>query len=76
LDAARPGDVLELADGDYPSLVVPTDGTREQPIVVHASNPSGVVINGDVRLDGRSHVWVEGLTVKGKIKCNDGASRR
>lgn len=73
LGAARPGDVIELSAGSYSTLVVPSDGTKELPIVVRASSPSGVVVQGDVRLDGRSHVWLEGLTVKGKIKCNDGA---
>src|SRR5512145_1511741 len=74
LDAAAPGDILELADGTYPSIVVAVDGTAAQPLILKATNPSAAVVAGDVRLDGRSHVWVEGLAIKGKIKCNDSAA--
>ncbi|MCA9691888.1 MAG: right-handed parallel beta-helix repeat-containing protein [Myxococcales bacterium] len=68
--AAQPGDVLELAAGSYPSFTFPADGSPGAPIVLRAAGD--VVINGDVRLDGRSHVIVEGLTVEGQIKFNAG----
>lgn len=67
--AAQPGDVLELAAGSYPTFTFPSDGTPEAPIVVRAAG--AVVIDGEVRLDGRSYVIVEGLEVHGQIKFND-----
>lgn len=71
LAAAEPGDVLVLADGTYGETVVPVDGTLGLPIVLRAATPQGAVFEGDIRLDGRSHVFVEGVLVHGKIKFND-----
>lgn len=67
--AAMPGDVLELAAGSYPTFTFPSDGTIDAPIVIRAAG--AVVIDGEVRLDGRSYVIVEGLEVHGQIKFND-----
>jgi hypothetical protein len=69
LSAAQPGDVLELATGNYASFTVMVDGTVDAPIVIRAAGD--VVIDGEVRLDGRSYVMVEGLEVHGQIKFND-----
>lgn len=66
--AAEPGDILALAAGDYPTFTFLRDGTAAAPIVIRGM--PGTIINGDVRLDGRSHVHVDGLTVRGKIKFN------
>ena len=74
LDAAAPGDVLVLADGTYDALVVPNDGTEAAPLVLRAAHAGKAVIDGDVRIDGRAHVFVEGLTVHGKFKFNDAES--
>jgi len=68
---AKPGDILLLADGNYATFTFQVDGTEAAPIVIRAANAGKAVIDGDVRLDGRSHVYVEGLTVNGKIKFND-----
>ncbi|MFO0564037.1 MAG: chondroitinase-B domain-containing protein [Polyangiaceae bacterium] len=68
---AKPGDVLLLADGNYATFTFQVDGTEALPIVIRAENPGKAVVDGDVRLDGRSYVYVEGLTVNGKIKFND-----
>lgn len=68
---AKPGDVLLLGDGNYATFTFAIDGTEALPIVIRAQNAGKAVIDGDVRLDGRSHVYVEGLTVNGKIKLND-----
>lgn len=67
--AAQPGDVLELAAGTYASFTFPVDGTADAPIVVRAAG--AVVVDGEVRLDGRAHVIVQGLEVHGQIKFND-----
>jgi len=68
-DAAMPGDVLELAAGNYATFTFPNDGTIDAPIVIRAAG--AVVIDGEVRLDGRAYVIVEGLEVHGQIKLND-----
>jgi hypothetical protein len=67
--AAMPGDILELAPGTYATFTFPNDGTIDAPIVVRAAGE--VIIDGEVRLDGRSYVIVEGLEVHGQIKFND-----
>lgn len=71
LAGAAPGDVLVLADGTYGETVVTVDGEIDQPIVLRAATPLGPVFEGDIRLDGRSHVIVEGMLVHGKFKFND-----
>ncbi|MBL8946103.1 MAG: right-handed parallel beta-helix repeat-containing protein [Myxococcales bacterium] len=68
--AAVAGDVLELSAGTYASFTFPNDGTEGAPIVIRAAG-DGVVIDGEVRLDGRSYVIVQGLEVHGQIKFND-----
>ena len=73
LDAAGPGDLLVLADGSYGELVIPNDGAPNEPLALVAEHPGGALVEGDVRIDGRSHVFVEGLTVHGKFKFNDAA---
>ncbi|EYF05513.1 chondroitinase-B domain-containing protein [Chondromyces apiculatus] len=71
LAAAGPGDTLLLGDGTYGEIIVPSDGAEGQPLTLRAANPGGAIVEGDVRIDGRSHVLVEGLTVHGKVKFND-----
>jgi hypothetical protein len=74
LAVAAPGTVLVLADGTYGEIVVPVDGAAGQPIVLRSENPGGALVAGDIRIDGRAHVIVEGLTVQGKFKFNDADS--
>ena len=69
--SAQPGDILLLADGTYSGFTFQRDGTSTQPIVIRAENPKGAVFSGDVRLDGRSYVYLEGLTVNAMIKFNN-----
>ncbi len=69
--SADPGDILVLAAGDYSGFVFGRDGTESEPIVIRSDPPKAAVINGEVRLDGRSYVYVEGLTVNEKIKFNN-----
>jgi hypothetical protein len=69
--AANPGDILELATGTYPTFTFGRDGAPGMPIVIRAAAGATADIAGDVRLDGRSHLILEGLRVTGKIKFND-----
>lgn len=69
--AAAPGTVVVLEPGTYPSITVTVDGTEGNPIVVRGSSTPDVIVDGEVRMDGRSHVWVENLTVREQIKFND-----
>lgn len=70
LASAKPGDVLELAAGSYAEIVVMVDGSPGAPIVLRGK--PGAIVDGDIRIDGRSHVLVEGIEVHGKIKFNGG----
>jgi len=69
--SASPNTVLLMADGNYSGFTVSVSGTSTAPIVFKAENPGFAVINGDVRIDGRSYVFIEGLSVNGKIKFNN-----
>src|SRR5262249_28914118 len=55
---------------NYPTFTFTRDGTAAAPITIRGV--AGTNIGGDVRLDGRSFVHVEGLTIAGKIKFNGG----
>ncbi|MBW3538978.1 MAG: right-handed parallel beta-helix repeat-containing protein [Planctomycetes bacterium] len=66
--AAKPGDVLLLASGDYGKFNALLDGAPGQPIVLRS--PGQPVFN-DISLKGRKHVHLEGLTVNGTIDLLD-----
>lgn len=68
---ALPGDVLVLGAGTYASIQVTNDGEDGRPIVLRAEQPGEAVVEGEVRLDERAFVSVEGLTVHGRFKFND-----
>ena len=70
LAASAPGEILELGPGNYGEIIAPNDGTPSAPIVLRGS--AGAVVQGDVRLDGRSYVMVDNLTIEGMIKFNGG----
>lgn len=74
LASAAPGDVILLGDGTYGDIVVTADGAADDPIVLRAENPGGAVVDGQIRLDGRSFVHVEDLVVQAQIKMNDATS--
>lgn len=64
LKAARPGDVLVLAEGEWPDVVIrcKAEGTADAPITLRAAVTGKTVLTGKsaLRLGGR-HVIVEGL---------------
>ncbi|WP_244928677.1 right-handed parallel beta-helix repeat-containing protein [Nocardioides sp. W7] len=74
LAAARPGDVIELADGDYAGNFVATaSGEQGAPIFLCGSS-SAVIDGGDIEgdytlhLDGATHWRLVGFTVTGGLK--------
>lgn len=69
LGSAAPGDLIVLEPGTYGDVRVGVDGEPGRPIVVRGSD--GAIVEGEVRMDGRSHVWIEDLTVHGQIKFNN-----
>ena len=70
LGAVQPGQVLELAAGTYGGFTVTRDGAPGMPIVIRAATGATVNVTSEVRLDGRSHIIVQGLTIAGQIKFN------
>lgn len=65
LAAAMPGDVLVLAAGSYDGFSATRDGTIDRPIVIRGTE--GAVVTGEIRLDDRSHVWIEDLEARDRI---------
>jgi hypothetical protein len=65
LDAAAPGDVLVLGPGSYDGFEVTRDGTTDRPLVIRGT--AGAIVTGEIRLDDRSHVFVEDLEVRDRI---------
>ncbi len=64
---ALPGDILDLSTGTYAGFTFPRDGSSGRPIVIRASS-GGVIVNGNINLDNRQWVYVDGLTVNGMIR--------
>ncbi|MBN1673110.1 MAG: right-handed parallel beta-helix repeat-containing protein [Kiritimatiellae bacterium] len=69
--SAQPGDILVLEAGSYSGFTFGQDGTSNALIVIRAAQPGDAIVNGDVRLDGRSHVMLQNLTVNGMVKFNN-----
>lgn len=71
LDALRPGDVLELANGTYEveGLHLASSGTESDPIYIRGASREGVVLHdatGNVlQLQQAAHVLIENLTISG-----------
>jgi cysteine-rich repeat protein len=71
LSAAMPGDVLVLASGSYGGFTVSRNGTASMPIVIKSQTQGGAIVTGQVRLDGRSYVWLDGLTIRERVRLDD-----
>lgn len=82
LAGLMPGDVLELAAGDYAvsGLQLTRSGTAEQPIVIRGASRTGTVLSNASRvlqILGVSHVVVENLTLRGSgVNSGTNASSR
>ncbi len=64
LEAAQPGDVVVLADGEYrdQKIVLSGQGTEEAPITVRAATPGKVIVTGKSILRiGGEYLVVDGL---------------
>jgi hypothetical protein len=59
---AAPGDVIVLGAGSYGRLEPARDGEPGRPIVYRAAAGGGAVFETAV-LDGRKHIYLEGLTI-------------
>jgi hypothetical protein len=70
LTSAAPGDVILLDAGTYAGFTATVDGTVSQPIVIRSATPGAAVVNGQVRLDNRKYIHVEGLSIHGMTKFN------
>ena len=74
LGAARAGDCIELADGDYVFPFVSSTGTAGAPIVIRAAHAGKAsVSSGALVFTNASYVAVEGLTwtSSGGVKVSD-----
>jgi len=69
-NSAQPGDILELGAGTYAGFTFTRDGATGRPIVLRST--AGAVINGNVELSDRSHVYLIGLTINGRVRLNGG----
>lgn len=69
LDGLNPGDVLELADGNYAiDFYIDRAGTAAQPIYIRGQSRGGVVVSSSTRaiqLRGASHLVIENMTLRG-----------
>ncbi len=70
LAALNPGDVLQLADGQYNelNLFLARSGTSTNPIVIRGISQAGVVIRDSgvcLQIRNASHVVIENLTLQG-----------
>jgi hypothetical protein len=62
---AAPSEILLLQPGDYGRFVAASDGEPGRPIVYRS--PGGGATFDSIVLDGRKHVYLEGLTIRSKM---------
>ncbi|MFK7956335.1 MAG: hypothetical protein AB8B96_09585 [Lysobacterales bacterium] len=62
------GDMVILSPGQYSGFTVNRSGSAGAPIVIRGQ--PGAEVNGEVGLFGQQHVWLDGLTVNGRIRFN------
>jgi Right handed beta helix region len=84
LDAALPGDTVEVAGGVYhEKLVFPASGAPGQPIVLRAAAGQGPILDGTgvagenmVLIDGKSHLRLVGFEIRNHLGVADGSGVR
>ena len=74
VDAAGPGDVIEVADGNYNPFTITTSGTEADPIVIRSANLHGAIIDGGNTSSGivtigsfsdsTRHIAIDGFEIK------------
>ncbi|MEM7221779.1 MAG: right-handed parallel beta-helix repeat-containing protein [Pseudomonadota bacterium] len=80
LEAAGPGDLILLHGGIYAAggTVVRQSGAAERPIILRAAGDGPAILDGGgqailLDLSGRSHIWLEGLTLRNADKLVEAA---
>ncbi len=68
LNAAKPGDLILLEDGDYGAVSLNRDGEPGRPIVYRAVGSQARF--AEIGMTGRKWVHLEGLQVNGPIRLN------
>ncbi len=84
LNAAGPGDVVEVSNGTYnEKIVFVSSGLPGQPIVLSAKSGHSPVIDGSnvagsdiVLIDNRSYVQIRGFEIVNNLGVNDGSGVR
>jgi parallel beta-helix repeat protein len=84
LDAALPGDVVEVAAGTwFEKVEFPSSGTPGQPITLRAAagvrpilDGSGVSGDNMVLIDSKSHLRLVGFEIRNNLAVNDGSGVR
>ncbi|RMD83758.1 MAG: DUF4215 domain-containing protein [Candidatus Dadabacteria bacterium] len=85
LDAAGPGDTVEVADGTYFEKLVFTNGGDASggPVVLRAAAGAHPVLDGTgvpganmILIDSKSHVRVEGFEIRNNTGVKDGSAIR
>lgn len=65
---ANPGDIIELGAGSYAAFTVSRDGAPGNPITIRGT--PGAVVQGEIGLFGRAHLFITNLTINGRIRFN------
>lgn len=68
LSSAMPGDVLEMAAGNYAAFTIERDGATDRPITLRGA--AGAIVMGNIDLFTRHDVRIEGLTIRGRVRFN------
>ena len=68
LNAANPGDVIQLTPGTYAGFQPTRDGAAGSPITIRGA--AGAVVTGEIGLFTRQHWYLQNLTVVGRVRFN------
>ena len=69
-NSSNPGDIITMEAGNYPAFTISRDGTPGRPIVFRST--AGAVVIGNIDLFNRHDVHIEGLTIQGRVRFNNG----